>query len=185
MTWLDTERTRNPHPIPVVIPERFVGAQISGIPDKTLRATSKKFLQDFYNVAAQGIAPVFLGATGQYKTFAAAAIANLTSPVAETYWVNCPEDIGRLSLARFTPETVRTIDRWSTVPFLIMDDFAINPKGFGAEVLQIIASARFAATRPTLWTGNVSPDWDQITAAYGAMFSRRLRDGGRGYTVEI
>lgn len=184
MSWLDDAVALNPQPIPVELPERFKGAYLKDIEVEDLKVAARDYLHNFWDEAPKGIAPVFIGRSGLYKTFAAAAIADPVSRFVETLWVNCPEDIARLEFNKFDKETIRTIDRWSKVPFLVMDDFAFG-KAFGADIIRIISSARFAGMRPTLWTGNVPLDFDKIAAVYGAMFSRRLQDGGTGYTVSL
>ena len=140
----------------------------------------------FWRYAAEGKAPVFLGKTQQWKTYAAAVIlksihVNLT---VRTMFVGCPTYFARLERDRFSENTQRHVKRMTRIPFLVMDDFAdVRAKTFGSDLLIEVASARHYQQLPTLWTGNIAGK--DIKEKYGANFARRMQEGSEGLALQF
>ena len=187
-TWLDQARLTYPLHL-VNMPQRFRAADSTELPQAGLCSIVGEYIEQFWDLAPQGIAPLLLGPARTWKTHAAAAIANkvFLAGRVPVEWVNVPDQFLTLDLNRYTDESRRMIARWKRVPFLVMDDFGVIEKGsFGATVLAAVASARFDSQRPTLWTGNVhTPSSAQLfktlAQVYSPLFARRLEDGSRGF----
>lgn len=175
---------------PVDLPERFREAELERIEVPEVREVATQYWQDFWQVAPNGIAPVFLGHTGRWKTYAACAVLRkVQGALLQTAFLQCAVDLPWLELQRYADSTLQQLRRWQTVPFLVLDDFGSVPaKGWMAVQMVAIVAARFSAQLPTLVTGNRVATQDnvrEIERDYGAIFARRLRDGGRGYFVVL
>jgi len=188
MNWLEQLALRNPHPPVPVVPRRFEDVTLQGIQNKRIHTTTVNYLTNFWDAGAAGLAPLFVGASGQYKTYAAAVIAKTVGKHIETRFVSCPllyTDLGA-DKAGVHPELHAIL----TVPFLVLDDFAMwEPKSYTFPTLLTIASERHAAKLPTLYTGNLQLDkldpFKTVTDRYGVLFARRLDEGSTGYRVAI
>lgn len=182
MNWLDEELAKNPQPRPPAIPERYRGASLAGIPkDHPLRDLTFRYLVEFYDHAARGVAPLLLGPTGHWKTYAAAAVANGVGSVVETEFVSVPDEFTLLVADRFSADTRERLARLMSVPFLVLDDlFWIRRDSWEAQTLVAVLAARFNGLRPTLITGNLElppgREFDTLAASWGPLVARRLRD---------
>lgn len=184
MTWLDDELARNPVPVRPKIPARYADASIRMIPEShPLRQLSWRYLTEFADHAAKGIAPVYLGPTGEYKTYSAAVIAGLVGARVGTQFVSVPETFTLLDLDRHSAATRDTLQGVMRIPFLVLDDFFWVAKGsWAAQTLEAILAARFAECRPTLITGNLvlpaGQEFEALSSQYSPLLARRLRDAG-------
>jgi len=184
MTWLDAELARNPEPVPPRIPTRYASARFPGIPvTHPLHKLIWEYLTEFYEYANKGIAPVLLGPTGEYKTYAAAVVAGTVGQRVETEFVSVPDTFTLLELDRFSADTRERLQRLMRVPFLVLDDFFWPKQGsWSSETLQAVLAARFGECRPTLITGNlelpVGKEFESLSSQYSPLLARRLRDAG-------
>lgn len=192
MSWLEERVSRRSVAPLLALPEALRGAQISKLPSGGIQDVVTEYLKDFWNQASQGIAPVFIGRARQGKTFAAACIAREANRqgFVEVEWMNGPFDSLALDMQKYTIETTRRVKRLSVVDLLVIDDFFEVRSTYGTELLISLASERFANLRPTIWTGNLvlqqeDAAWSEVAQRFGVGFSRRLRDGGKNYTLVI
>jgi DNA replication protein DnaC len=188
MNWLLESKLKNPNPTYLVLPERYQDAHLGGIKHKLLWETSRDYLVKFWDVAPLGIAPLFVGTSGEYKTYAALVIAKQVSSQIETSVVWCPQFGLQLTLSRFSMEPI--IRRYCEVPFLVMDDFAaLAPDKEQMQALLAITSERYNNKRPTLWTANVVVDekdpFKHIRDRYGVLVERRLMEMSNGFRVSV
>jgi DNA replication protein DnaC len=177
-------------PATAVLPPRFADPKFGKIERPACQDVAKRYLDQFWEVAPQGIAPVLLGRTQTWKTYTAAYIARhlieeAHLPVA---FVSCPAEVALLD--RFREADQRKIGKWMKVAFLVVDDFAaLKMDSYGAEVVRALASGRFDSLRPTLWTGNIDaqPDdvFGKLAAGFGSITARRIKDGGQGFTALV
>ena len=184
MSWLDTELARNPEPVPPTLPERYKGARFTTIPEShPLRALVWRYMDEFYEHASAGIAPVLLGPAGEYKTYAAAVIAGTVGQRVETEFVSVPDQFMLLELDRYSAATKDRLERIMRVPMLVLDDFFWPERGsWASKTLQAVFAARFGECRPTLITGNlelpVGREFATLSETYSPLLARRLRDAG-------
>ena len=189
-TWLDEARKRQPIPVPPPLPARFLKATVASIENEHCQGIADEYLTAFWDVAPVGIAPVLIGPAQQWKSFTAAAICRVLHHHAkvQTDWVNCPVDL--VLLDRYSTNGRSKLRTWIDVPFLVMDDFAaVDPRGQVLETLVAIASARFDAMHPTLWTGNIDGNGDEVREVlgrtFGPAFTRRLESGGGAFRLLV
>ena len=189
MTWLEDARFSGSTALEG-LPPRFAEATFAQLPQIVVRDVVKDYLTQFWSVAPKGIAPVFLGPARSWKTFGAVVIARTVHANAGlgVEFVNCPRQLMKLDLHRYTELTRRTIRRWESVPFLVLDDFGVIEKGsFKADVLTALAANRFDMCRPTLWTANIDlvegQEFDTIAMLYSPLLSRRLQDCSTGFVA--
>jgi DNA replication protein DnaC len=177
------------------IPEQFSDAVVDVIPHKTLRECVLRYGKHFWEDASRGFAPLFLGAPGVYKSFAAAALSRVLHlracvPVA---WCDVPVGLNALERRRFDRATDEQIDRWKHAPWLVMDDFAMAKRDTWQHgVLTEVALARFDLGRPTCWTGNIEVEVptpqaveDALKASAGVQLARRILERSDGYRVYV
>lgn len=186
--WLLETRQRNPNPTPLILPTRYEDVHLGGIKHKELYEMSQLWLRNFWDVAPNGIAPLFVGTSGEYKTYAALAIAKQVSSTIETCVAWCPQLAVQLLLNRFSVEPL--IRRYCQVPFLVMDDFAVlEPTREQMQALLVIISERYNMKRPTLWTANIVVDtkdpFKHIRERYGVLVERRLMEMSENYRVAV
>lgn len=173
------------------VPGQFRDATLDGIPSEPLRVLLRKYGSEFWDAAARGVAPLFVGPPGTYKSYAAAVLCTQLHQRGgiRTEWCTVPVQLTKLERMRFTANTDDTIERWKDCPFLVCDDFAmVRLNSWQHDVLIEIAMARFEAQKPTLWTGNVvlAPGNTQaLTDAVGAQLSRRLLERSTGYRLYV
>lgn len=197
MSWIDDAMAKNLLPPAFPLPSRFANAVYGDLPTGDLRQCVLDYVTNFYDVGEKGIGCLFVGRARLWKTYAACVIGRTLNAKLrlDGAFVQCAVEVARMERQRFAPETEERINRLSSMSFVIMDDFAQVPeRGFGAQVLVSIAESRFAANRPTIWTGNIggvgssSGDRDIVQALanlYGAGFARRVWDGTEGYRVRV
>lgn len=170
------------------IPAMFRDATWAGLPDGKIKDTTKRYLENFTEARAAGIAPMYLGKARTWKTSAACVIALAVADRGglDTQFVSVPEWMADFTLDRFGRAN-EDLYRWRTVSFLVLDDFAqIPPDGDAAAVLVGVVAARFNAKLPTIWTGNLAVASGQELKAlhrYGPLFSRRVLERSEGYRV--
>lgn len=191
MGWMEDYRARTRNAPPASIPDRFAAAHVGGIPNATLAQVVMDYCKGFHAYAADGRAPVFFGRSREYKSYSAAVIVKEVARAGfATLWCPCARDILRLEMDKWSESSRLYVRKLQEVPFLVMDDFwEVGGDGFGRNVLVSVAGARYDAQKPTLWTANLSvesgDEWVGVVQRYGASFARRLRDGGREFTVVI
>jgi DNA replication protein DnaC len=177
------------------VPEQFSDAVVDVIPHKTLRDCVLKYGQQFWQQASRGFAPLFLGAPGVYKSFAAAALSRVLHeracvPIA---WCDVPVGLNAMERRRFDRATDEQIERWKQVPWLVLDDFAMAKKdSWQHGVLTEVAMARFDLGRPTCWTGNIevtSPSPQAVEEALrenaGVQLARRILERSENFRVYV
>jgi DNA replication protein DnaC len=193
VTWIDEARATQWHPSqrkPLELPVRFRSARIHDVPVPALRQAATDYVLKFWDVARDGIAPCFVGKAKSFKTHTACCVAMWVEQIVkvETAFADIGNFLNRFDGDRFN-DVHRTYYDWlCRVPFLVADDFAnTRPKSWASDMLTDLASRRFNATLPTLWTANLVHEGDRVKIAdlYGAAFSRRVHDGARGYTVIV
>jgi hypothetical protein len=166
------------------LPPRFEDAAPLAIANESIRVAVELYIKDFWEMAERGIAPVFLGRAGQYKTFGAACIARYVRyqqlPVR---FVECGRFFMDLDSKFYQANGMQAYEEAATVPFLILDDFTQVKAGTrSAELLANLLSERFSATLPTLVTGNIrgrdrKHGLELISEHYRPDFARRLLHG--------
>lgn len=190
--WLYEQRAWTASQLhPLQLPRRFAEATLATIEEPTIAETASRYCQQFWDVAPNGIAPVFLGKARTWKTYAACAVLRVVQSRGQLqgHFLQCAVDFPQADLKRYAPETEARIREWHRVPFLVVDDFACIPSNsWAATQLVALAEARFAACLPTLYTANVligRDDVKQVSANYGTVFARRLYDASAGFRVVI
>lgn len=172
------------------VPAQFADVTLEGLRQVTLRSLVRSYGQQFWEAGSQGLAPLILGPPATYKSYAAAVLCKQIHQAAKvpTAWCTVPVDLTRIERKRYQPDTDALIDRWKTIPFLVLDDFAMIRTGsWQFDVLLEIAMARFEARRPTMWTGNVllregeSDPWPQIERLMGVQLLRRMTERSEGF----
>ncbi len=192
MNWYVELVRKDPIPLVVRLPRRFAEAVLEEIPDEELLKLSSDYLFRFWELAANGIAPCFLGRARTWKTYAAAAIARVVNEKGkvDTEFVALPSAMLWMEQHRFSKEAADKVERWLTVPFLVMDDFAAVSDGYARKVLEAVASTRHSETLPTLWTGNIrlgegNHKYSALVDKFGPLFSRRLLDSSKGFRANL
>lgn len=190
MTWLERAQLQWATTLPD-LPARYASVTLADIGHERVRAKATEYLRVFPDAAARGLAPVFLGRSGEYKTVAAVA---LLKAVWQAYhidvdFVQC-DTLLALDIDRFSERTRKLLKRWKTVPLLVLDDFAApKPDSFAAAVVQDLCTVRFDELWPTIYTANIQlpkgEEYTRLAELYGGPFARRIEEGGRGYTVLI
>lgn len=189
-TWLQQKIIPEGRELPpLVLPRRYENATLDGIRIKSLRTVTREYGRNFWDVAGQGIAPLFVGAAGLYKTYAAAVIAKAVHSLRlEVGWCNCATELVWFDRQAFSSEVAERIQYLKTVPFCVMDDFTQFHDGRQLNTMIEIGTARFDNMLPTLWTGNITltkGSTEQLTSAVGACLSRRILDTSEGYRVMV
>lgn len=197
MSWIDDIWAKNIRVAPINLPERFAAAEYRNLPDGILKQCVRDYCANFYKIVDSGIGCLFIGRAGKWKTYAAAVIGRTLNgkPRLDVMFVQCGVTLLEMDRKRFDPETNKTIKEICSASVAIIDDFTQVPeRSFAASVLTEIAESRWAAQRPTLWTGNVgavsgeNTERNLIAAIgnlYGAGFARRIWHGSEGYRVNI
>lgn len=181
MSWLAAHVTENPGVSDLDIPLRYEKASLERIP-KTLKPAVTEYLNEFWTVAAAGLAPVFLGRSRTGKTMAAAVIARIVH-------ATVPLDVKWCSAPGWAAEPFnQSLDMLRRAPLLVLDDLqAITKESRAFTGLQAVLSSRFDALRPTIITGNIylphGKEWETLGDLYGPALARRLQDAGKGFTV--
>lgn len=191
MNWLYKLRTDPRALTPPDIPARFQGATLDAVPSEALKRIARKYVAEFFTVAANGIGPLFLGRAGTYKTHAAAYIAQVVhNGGIECRFVQTKLWLTQLELMRFgdPKAAARELRLVGEVPFLVVDDFAtaVAAPSWQADALLTVAEARFSNLRPTLWTANVEitkDDVSKLEGLYGVAFARRVMHASQGFSV--
>lgn len=190
--WLsDTQVSHESLLSPNEIPRRFADVTLGLVTPQALVKVAQRYSDEFWNAAPKGIAPLFLGAAGQYKTVTAACIAK---GIRQHYrinvaWCNCAAEFTQLDRDSFS-EATRTRLAWlKSAPFLVMDDFAAVPAGGRMMHTMIeVGTTRYDAMLPTLWTGNLvleKGNHAPLVAAVGAALSRRMLETAKGFAVQV
>lgn len=185
-TWLDRARRDSaallrPNDVPALFADvRWCAAQ----PAPITRA-AQSYLTNFWELAAKGRAPAFLGRAGTYKSYTAALVANtVRSALLDVAFVQCGPEFDRLERRRFDELTDSRLEQLATVPFLVLDDFTkLRPGGYAIDMLDALVERRYANQHPTLYTGNISISRDDDSALvnhFGVGFTRRFREGAKG-----
>jgi DNA replication protein DnaC len=174
------------------IPAAFEKILWSTVPDSPIKSVGVKYLAEFPGNIAAGLAPVFLGRAGTWKTSVALLVAQeLERQVSMDYeFVSVPEVRPKFEFNTYSDQVTHFLCRWATVPLLILDDFAVAEPGSRTTLaLEATMATRYNALLPTIWTGNLAlpkhNPFDGIADRYGALFSRRLQERATGYTVLI
>lgn len=191
-TWLSKQRKTHIELLhSTEVPRRFQQARLSDVQPSGLVKVAQRYSDEFWNVAPNGIAPLFLGTAGQYKTMTAAAIANgiRTHYLLDVAWCNCATEFVQFDREAFDPSTKKRLDWLKSAPFLVMDDFtSVPPKSRMAHTLVELGCTRYDAMLPTLWTGNLlitKTDRTPLVAAVGAALSRRILEASEGFAVQV
>jgi hypothetical protein len=186
MNWVQTERSRNPSPVPPQLPERFRDAVLAEIPAQLgLRELALQYLDGFWSLAPQGIAPVLLGPAGTYKTYTACAIVRRVGAHLESQFVSCPVEFATRALERYSGPTRQWIESLYSTPFLVLDDFLLMKVGsWESDVLRAILMARFDGLRPTLLTANAQ-DMARVEETCGVTVARRVHDVAGDFLVRV
>lgn len=174
----------------VVTPSQYATATLAGIVPPRLRSMVAAYGAQFWEVAAQGIAPLIVGPPATYKSYAAAVLCRQVQEVAQVQaaWCTVPVMLTKMERKRYASETDDQIERWKDVPFLVVDDFAMARVGsWQYDVLVEIAMARFERQRPTVWTGNVlvsNPKQElreEMNRLLGIQLTRRVFERSEGF----
>lgn len=177
------------------IPDQFQTATIDVVPDQ-LRTCVLAYGKAFWQAASKGVAPLFLGNPARYKSYSAAALAKALHERAcvRVDWCDVPITLNQLERNRFDRATDERIERWKTVPFLVMDDFGmVKVDSWQHGVLAEVGMSRFDRGYPTCWTGNVAID-GQVSSAtidealrrhVGVQLARRIMERSEGYRVYV
>jgi DNA replication protein DnaC len=171
----------------------FLGAALARIPSKGLRRAAVAYCKQFFDVAPEGVAPLFVGPTGTWKTYTAAFIAQRVHEVGiESVFAQTKPTFQRWDTMRFSDgRAVRhEIEQLVRVPFLVLDDFATTtPKpSWQAETLLEVLETRFSELRPTLLTGNFQLKKNDTTALdelFGVQVGRRVYHAAEGFRVAL
>lgn len=189
--WL-LEARMNPEVLPpLALPARYKAARLEDVPHKGLVQVAHNYGTEFWEVAPKGIAPLLLGAAGEFKTVTAAAIARAVHGVMhiEVGWCNCAVEFMGFDREAFGVSTQQRIKALKTVPFLVMDDFTQVPINTRMHnTLQEIAGSRFDSMHPTLWTGNVFLDkgnLEKFYATVGTFLARRVLEMSEGFRTQV
>lgn len=188
MTWLDEELRLHPQPVRAVrLPERYRHAQVTHIPEAhPLRDVTLRYVSEFFDQAARGIAPVLLGPTAEWKTYCAAAIVGLVGAQLQAEFFSVPDECAMLAIDRYSAATRDRLAGLMTVPFLVLDDF-FWPDQQSWEFKQLVSVfvARFNNLRPTLITGNLvlpeGQEFETLVNSYGPLLTRRIREAGGSF----
>lgn len=195
-TWLSKEVQPTTELVgPSPIPEQFTNATLEAVPHAGLKRVVRAYGSAFWEEASRGMAPVFLGPVGTFKSHCAALLSRQIRDLAKirTGWCTVPIDLTRLERKRYDQATDELIEHWKSVPFLVFDDFGmVKVGGWQYDVMVEIAMHRFETCRPTLWTGNVlvgvaSPEALKQTMVemMGAQLTRRVFERSEGYRIYI
>lgn len=175
---------------PNEIPSQFAEATLSGIKPVRVRTLVSTYGQQFWEVAALGVAPLLVGSPGTYKSYAAAVLGRQVQDVAQVSvgWCTVPVALTQLERKRYDARTDEQIERWKTVPFLVLDDFAMARVGsWQYDVMVEIMMARFDGLKPTLYTGNVlvsDPKQqlrEEMQRLLGVQVTRRVFERSEGF----
>lgn len=179
---------------PLEVPAQFADASLETIPHAKLREQVREYGRQFWDLAPRGIAPVWLGPPATYKSYAAAVLCTaMHGQGVKTAWVTVPVRLTELERKRYSPEADHALARWKTVPFLVLDDFAmVRLNSWQHDALVEIAMARFETQRPTLWTGNVfiegttTPKLSTLLEqVVGAQLTRRMLERSEGFRYYV
>lgn len=153
---------------------------VAGLPLDYLRWVEQKRPNVAARVDAllsEGKGPLLWGDTGVGKTWSALtfAVDCIERRGMSTAWVSWPSATRALKTAmdEKTP-TSRLVERWSSVPLLVLDDIGTGKSSeWSEEVLYGIVDERAAMGRPTCATSNLSPA--RLESHIGARVWSRLR----------
>lgn len=174
------------------IPERFGGGAPTAMPAGPVRDCVLRYTQmdAFWSAANSGIAPVFLGRTGTWKTYGAWLVARFAHwQLLPAKVVECGPFFTELDAQFYREGGLRPYREAAEVPFLVLDDFTQVKSGSrAAELMANLVGERFSARLPTMFTGNYtqvrgSRDLGTVARDYRADFARRLWHGSTGYFV--
>lgn len=172
---------------PLALPRRFAGALLADITSGPIVSLAARYMSAWDVVAARGLAPALCGVGGQWKTYCAAALTRWV--YAQGYdceFVQCAAELPALERARFAHSTATRLDALATVPWLVLDDFAVVRDGsYAADVLTELAERRYADLRPTMYTGNTSLETQALGSRFGVCFARRFEVGSEGYRLML
>jgi DNA replication protein DnaC len=192
LTWLD--RARKAHEAmltPNEVPERYRQvAFIPAMPANVARAVSD-YCIGFWDLAAKGIAPAFLGRAGSYKTYSASLIANhvRNKGLLNTAFVQCGPELQQLERRRFDAESDQRIEHLCAVPFVVLDDFTkARPGSWAVDMLDAIVERRYSTGLPTCFTGNcliTATDNSELLNHFGVGFARRFREMTTGFVAVV
>lgn len=191
-SWLSGKRVVNAQLLrESEVPRRYEFAALQLVKPQALVTIARRYSDQFWDVAPQGVAPLFLGAAGQYKTMTAAAIAHgiRAHYLIDVAWCDCASEFTKFDRESFDPATKARMDWLKTAPFLVMDDFTQVPSGGRMmHTLSEIGCTRYNALLPTLWTGNVlltKTDRQPLINAVGAALARRILETSDGFAAQV
>lgn len=176
---------------PLDLPERFAKANPQGIAHDGVRAMVDAYLNDFWAQAEAGLAPVFVGRAGLYKTYGAAVIARFTNFVKlPTMFVSCGPFFMELDAKFYVDGGMRPYKQAVDVPFLVLDDFTtVKEQSRAAEIMANLVNERFHAELPTVVTGNIlgtrATVIKDIANKYRPDFARRLVHGAGAHFLIV
>lgn len=189
--WLEDHiKPREELLAPNEIPRRYRDVKLDIVPHPGLVKAARKYGSDFWDAAVRGLAPLFLGAAGEYKTVTAAVIAQkIRRAGIDVCWVNCAGEFSKFDREAFDPDTKKRLHALKTSPFLVLDDFAqVTPGSRMMNTLIEIGTHRYDNLLPTLYTGNLvvnKGDTSKLAAQVGACLERRMLDASEGYRVFV
>lgn len=171
---------------PLRLPPQFENVTRAGIQHPTVHDLVTRYLTNFWDAADQGIAPVFCGKVGTYKTYGSCVIAKAVyEKLAVTVeYFDTPTEVPQLDRGWYDGTTTRRMDQLCKAPLLIVDDFArLRPTGRDIAIMDEIGQLRYNSGLPTIWTANIEfgPDKTAIADLIGAAFERRLVERSAGY----
>lgn len=172
------------------IPRRYQEVTLDLVTHPGLVKAARKYGADFWAVAPKGLAPLFLGGAGEYKTVTAAVIAQKVRKAGiDVCWVNCAGEFTKFDREAFDPDTKKRLQTIKTSAFLVLDDFAQVPTGSRMlNTLVEIGTHRYDNMLPTLYTGNLvisRGDTSKLAAHVGTCLERRMLDASEGYRVFV
>jgi DNA replication protein DnaC len=175
---------------PNEIPRRYQEVTLDIVTHPSLVKAARKYGAEFWDAAPRGLAPLFLGGAGEYKTVTAAVIAQkVRNAGIEVVWVNCAGEFTKFDREAFDPDTKKRLEKIKTTPFLVLDDFAQIPTGSRMiNTLVEIGTQRYDNMLPTLYTGNLvisKGDTSKLAAHVGACLERRMLDASEGFRVFV
>lgn len=187
MTWLAEWRAQNVA-VSEDVPARYRAADLERV-KPALRRCAEEYMRNFYALADQGRAPLFLGQSGTGKSMASAYVAMRVAERAcvSVSWVNC--STWNLHLRTEARDALAVwIRELYEVPFLVLDDVHSVVGQYGPlATLAGVLSERWDRCFPTLVNGNLDlpqgEEWDVLSQKFGPAVARRMQEGGEGYTV--
>lgn len=189
------ERARGLVPRPLVLPNAYLSPPVTldGIREVSIAVKVRDYLQNFYELAEDGIGTLFCGRAGSYKSYGAAVIAKT---VHEKLYINvdfvdCGSELPKLDRMWYEGYADRRMKELASSPLVVLDDFTeARPTGRERQILTEIIRDRFNSKLPTLYTANLTiTNKDDavatIDAVLGLTTRRRIAERSAGFGVMV